>query len=240
MLPSHPDERATYIDFVNRSFRDIADQDYVAARVIYRANLPFQFLWAAEQCLEKYLKAVFLFSGQSVRRYGHNIDIQLRELSARIPDIPFRLPPTVGQFIDYIAKQGNNRYFTSSHFLVGNELLVLDMSVWVLRRYCQDLRQEISRRGRVIQNLRSRLIDIHDEKWETNLHMFQIRGGWLEKQLARPAGSAVKKNLIWKNFYFGRNAKRKIRNFRFQGSTANTTTSMHAEAARILQPYVKL
>ena len=38
-----------------RSFRDIADGDYIAARLAYRAQLPAQFLWASQQALEKYL-----------------------------------------------------------------------------------------------------------------------------------------------------------------------------------------
>ena len=39
-----------------RSFRDIADGDYIAARMAYRAQLPVQFLWASQQAIEKYLK----------------------------------------------------------------------------------------------------------------------------------------------------------------------------------------
>ena len=34
-----------------RSFRDIADGDYIAARMAYRAQLPAQFLWASQQAL---------------------------------------------------------------------------------------------------------------------------------------------------------------------------------------------
>src|SRR5262249_9687490 len=32
--------------FAFRSFRDVADADYIAARMAYRALLPVQFLWA--------------------------------------------------------------------------------------------------------------------------------------------------------------------------------------------------
>ena len=45
-------------DFAIRSFRDIADGDYIAARMAYRAMLPVQFLWSSQQALEKYLKCI--------------------------------------------------------------------------------------------------------------------------------------------------------------------------------------
>lgn len=32
--------------FAIRSFRDVADADYIAARLAYRGQLPVQFLWA--------------------------------------------------------------------------------------------------------------------------------------------------------------------------------------------------
>lgn len=43
-------------DFAARSFRDVADRDYVAARLACRAGLMPQFLWSAQQAFEKYLK----------------------------------------------------------------------------------------------------------------------------------------------------------------------------------------
>ena len=39
------DDRVLINSFARRSFRDIADQDYIAARVNYQANLPEPFLW---------------------------------------------------------------------------------------------------------------------------------------------------------------------------------------------------
>jgi hypothetical protein len=37
--------QALMIDFFNRSFRDVADADYVGARGCHRLNLTQQFLW---------------------------------------------------------------------------------------------------------------------------------------------------------------------------------------------------
>ena len=55
MLPTDPNLRAGLIDFIKRSFVDIADQNYISARILYRYNLKHDFLWAAQQAIEKYL-----------------------------------------------------------------------------------------------------------------------------------------------------------------------------------------
>jgi hypothetical protein len=44
--------------FAFRSFRDVADADYIVARMAYRAQLPMQFFWASQQAIEKYLKCI--------------------------------------------------------------------------------------------------------------------------------------------------------------------------------------
>ena len=46
--------------FIDMSFRDAADEDYIAARVAYRLELTHTFLWASLQTVEKYLKAILL------------------------------------------------------------------------------------------------------------------------------------------------------------------------------------
>ena len=38
-------------DFAVRCFRDIADADYIAARMAYRADLMMQYLWASQQAI---------------------------------------------------------------------------------------------------------------------------------------------------------------------------------------------
>jgi hypothetical protein len=48
--------------FATRSFPDIADQDYISARLSYRSNLVPQFHWQSLQALEKYFKAIFLYN----------------------------------------------------------------------------------------------------------------------------------------------------------------------------------
>lgn len=50
-------------------FRKQADYDYISARANYRMRLRQQFLWSAQQAVEKYLKATLLFNGRSARYY---------------------------------------------------------------------------------------------------------------------------------------------------------------------------
>lgn len=43
-------------DFAIRCFRDVADDDYIAARMACPTELVLQYLWASQQAIEKYLK----------------------------------------------------------------------------------------------------------------------------------------------------------------------------------------
>jgi hypothetical protein len=40
---------------MSAALRDVADEDYIAARALYRIRLDRQFLWSALQAIEKYL-----------------------------------------------------------------------------------------------------------------------------------------------------------------------------------------
>lgn len=55
-------DEADLNNFATRSFRDVADQDYVLARIAYRSELYAQFLWSGLQAIEKYLKAILLYN----------------------------------------------------------------------------------------------------------------------------------------------------------------------------------
>ena len=61
-------------DFAFRCFRDVADGDYIAARMAYRAGLTIQFLWACEQVIEKYLKCALLLNCVAAPKIGHSLD----------------------------------------------------------------------------------------------------------------------------------------------------------------------
>jgi hypothetical protein len=60
-------------DFAVRSFRDIADANYIAARMACRAALVTPFLWASQQAVEKYLKCILLLNRICAREVRHDL-----------------------------------------------------------------------------------------------------------------------------------------------------------------------
>jgi hypothetical protein len=66
-------------DFAIRSFRNVADADYISARLAYRAQLPIQFLWASQQALEKYLKFILFLERIKVEKLGHELTPALKD-----------------------------------------------------------------------------------------------------------------------------------------------------------------
>ena len=169
-------------DFVNRSFRDIADQDYLSARLNYRYGLSQQFLWGALQAVEKYLKAILLYNRRPTGHLGHDISAAYKELS-NITDIPFDFPVDIQDFIAYLHDQGANRYFDRPFYTLGEELLSLDRTVWYLRRYFHYMRGTlISANGKPVDQLANNLAVIAQQSAETP-NQVRICGGFLEKHL---------------------------------------------------------
>jgi HEPN domain-containing protein len=67
-------------DFAVRSFRDIGDGDYIAARMACRAALVTQFLWASQQAVEKYLKCVLLLNPVKAKKVRHDLRAALGKI----------------------------------------------------------------------------------------------------------------------------------------------------------------
>jgi HEPN domain-containing protein len=221
------EKRALMIDFVNRSFRDMADRDYVAARVLYAQGLGPQFLWAAHQAIEKYLKAILLYSDVSTRDLGHDLEKALDRL-ASIRDIRFDLPDDVRQFVAYLNAEGPNRYFEYPAETTGEELLSLDRAVWHLRRYCYWMRgTELSPEGPT-PRLPGQLKYVHSFG-QRQVHAFAIPGGGFLERTLRQRESPLRRSLVWKNFYYGSYKKRAIKRFRLQSWSANPTHYLDPE-----------
>lgn len=74
MATEDAQKTAAINDFTNRCFRDVADQDYLAARAAYRAGLVLPVLTNGHQALEKYLKAILLYNRKSTKSIGHDLE----------------------------------------------------------------------------------------------------------------------------------------------------------------------
>ena len=67
-------------DFAVRAFRDMAHRDYLTARLACRADLISQFLWSAQQAIEKYLKCILLLKRIRAKNVRHDINEALKLL----------------------------------------------------------------------------------------------------------------------------------------------------------------
>ncbi|PYR23003.1 MAG: hypothetical protein DMF94_02735 [Acidobacteria bacterium] len=115
------------LGFITQTFRNSADNDYIAARLLYCNGLDQQFLWSAEQAVEKYLKAILLYNGINTADIGHLLTRAFDRLDA-ITDIQFDLPDDTRDFLEYLQVYGTNRYLQHPSFTAGEELLRLDNS----------------------------------------------------------------------------------------------------------------
>ncbi|MEP7728665.1 hypothetical protein [Marinomonas primoryensis] len=179
-------------DFARRSFRNVADQDYILARMCLRDGLVGQFAWQSLQALEKYLKGILLFNRQNTKKrddakknYSHNI-IALTESVEALDELNFKLPKECRGFLEYSCTQGVNRYSTSKFTCKGHQLHELDEIVSFIRRYCQPIHE-----GQLIQDVTS--ID--------RFAHFFIPNGYLEETLQKPDNPQCI-SLLWRNKVF--------------------------------------
>ena len=75
------------VKVIHESFVIPADEDYLTARLLYKSNLHRNFFWSAAQCIEKYLKALLLLNGISVKKKGHNLKKLILEVEKIYHDI---------------------------------------------------------------------------------------------------------------------------------------------------------
>ncbi len=122
-------------DFAIRSFRDQADQDYLTARMAFRAGIVTPALWQSQQAVEKYLKCILLLNRIPAKRVGHDLKAALDTINSS-GKFTVDLTPVTSKFIAYLNTFGRFRYLEISTFAFGADLVTLDRAIWELRRYC--------------------------------------------------------------------------------------------------------
>ena len=179
-------------DFAIRSFRDIADGDYVAARMACRAGLVTQFLWAGQQAIEKYLKCILLLNRIEAKKVRHDLGKGTAKINAS-GKLSLNLTRGTEEFIERLDKHGRYRYLEVSNVAFGIDLVTLDRAVWELRRYCT----------------------LSDEPKQLTLRngfaapLLHIPGGVLEAIIADSKNPA-RKPLLWNNAFFGKRTRKRI------------------------------
>src|SRR5258708_531301 len=122
-------------DFAIRSFRDSGDEDYISARMAFRAALVTPSLWASQQAVEKYLKCILLLNRIPGAHVRHRLSGALAAIE-KSGTLLLDLTPITRGFIEYLDEFGPFRYLEISNVAFGQDLVRLDRAAWELRRYC--------------------------------------------------------------------------------------------------------
>jgi len=223
-------------DFAIRSFRDTGDQDYIAARLSFRSRLIPQFLWQSLQALEKYLKCILVLNRILAPR-GHHLGDLIRAFE-RVKPFELRLSTPCRMYIDFLDTYGRHRYFESSWYVKGREIVELDQSVWEVRRYARVLQYEFQ--GSEGTKTSALPIEIGRNVDAESRHPqeFYIAGGLLEEIVAKkqhPARGA----LIWQNGFYGKSHRRTVR-LRSGLQAANSPLTLHPDLLDDVLTYVFL
>lgn len=223
-------------NFAVRSFRDIADCDYIAARLAYRAQLVPQFLWSSLQSIEKYLKCVLVLNRIRAPK-SHDLG-EILNILEKAKRFDLRLTPATREFFIYLDTYGRHRYFETPYFTKGLEIVRLDRAVWEIRRYAQVLDYQVtSHEGRKI-NMLHPMLDVIETAERCSPHKFFIIGGHLEAIIAKQSNPA-REPLLWQNAFFGRKPRKTVRLASYMHA-ANSPLSLHPEILDEVLKYVFL
>ena len=232
-----PDINILLNDFATRCFRDLADGDYICARMAYRAKQIEQFHWMGLQAVEKYLKAILLYNKIKAPKVGHSLDKAL----GKCKELPFTLSLSKSslELIAHLDRYGQSRYLEISHHIFGPKLIEFDKTVWEIRRYCRVIDYQLGKgaNGTKIEMLPIELERIAKSE-KVPRHKFSITGGHLEKILSKLEHPA-RPFLVWKNFFFGSRVK-KVVSLRVHGEAKNSPLFLHPELLDVIDEYVFL
>jgi HEPN domain-containing protein len=177
-------------DFAFRCFFEIADADYIAARLAFRAGLNTQFLWASHQAAEKYLKYILLRHRIRANDVLHDLEKAVSRIHAS-GKLKLDLTESSTDFLKRLNQQGPYRYLEVSNYTFRLDIIALDRTVWELRRYCK---MDMESAG-----LRLEEGVVAPRVW--------IDGGFLETVI-EDNGHTAREALLWQNGYFGRRRRR--------------------------------
>lgn len=213
-------------DFAIRSFRDIADSDYICARMAYRARLVSQFHWSSLQAIEKYLKCILLLNRIPARGLRHDLTKAIELAEAKLP-FSIRLSEKSRNFVTHLDAFGRHRYFETPYWNRGVDVVTLDRAVWEIRRYCQKINYNVTLSDGTSKDL-SRLNLEHIETAEVRpFQDFSIFGGFLEDVL-RARAHPAREFLVWRNLRYGKAHRKKVRLAPYW-QAANSPLSLHPD-----------
>lgn len=223
-------------NFATRSFRDIADRDYVSARLAFQAGLIPQFQWSALHCLEKYVKAILLYNRISSKGQKHEVSEGLHRIQ-RAGKFEVEVSDTTAKFVQRLEAGAHFRYFEVSYSSDRNDLFNLDKSVSEVRRYCQVLDYVLQQGDTNVEMLNPMLAMIRQAR-EHDVMETCINGGWLEGAI-RKKDHPARSGLIWNNLYFSSRRRQSVE-YRTYRESGNSPLYLHPEIVDEIQKYVFL
>ncbi len=223
-------------DFAIRSFREIADGDYIAARLSLRASLVPQFLWQSLQAIEKYLKCILVLNRIKAPK-SHDLS-ELLTAVENSHKFEVRLSPKSREFLTYLDTYGRFRYYETPYYTLGDELFRLDKMVWEIRRYARILDYKIKTFAGEEINLLPHELEKNRRAESSAPQEFSIMGGYLEQVIAA-ADHPSRPGLIWHNVYFGK-GRRKSVTYCSRLVSGNSPLSLHPEILDEVLKYVYL
>ncbi|WP_169725746.1 HEPN domain-containing protein [Maridesulfovibrio bastinii] len=205
-IPKNPDINSEINNHAAR-LRDLADLDYISARTLYRNQCYLEFYWYAQQSIEKYLKAIFIFCRKPNKKKTH--DLGLLHCSVKnitIYDMFLEFPPIIDDLVLYFDLLGSVdcRYNELRRFSgeLGADIQFLDDSVIYIRRYCRNLypQQNDLDDEKNAKALMRRLSLENSNKEQLRLSLYT---GLLGNILRAPGKTKdkLKENLVWANSY---------------------------------------
>jgi len=190
----------------------------------YRQEFEQQFLWAAQQAVEKYLKAILVFNHRSAKGLSHNILKSYRRV-AGIDYLDFKVPERSEDFLEYLDEHGSNRYLTKPSIVRENALDELDETVWHIRKFCISIMNRVPDTDPTeYQPFLARLkSSVHPSYVANPIRHRLPDNGYLEKIMRESLPQADL--LVWRNLFYGRRRKNK-RGF-YSGRIASVARPTH-------------
>lgn len=204
------------------AFRDTADGDYITARLAFREECYEQFLWSAEQAIEKYLKCILVL--RRIPRPKRDIGHDLLRAIELIGEQVLQLTKPTEELIKHLQRTAiGARYFEVATVAQGDELVVVDRAVWELRRFCTPT-NEFSTVALTAGQLPPRI---------------RLCGGRLEKVIDTPKCPG-REALLWQNAFFGRRSRRRVRPPRWGLSCKNAPLYVMPDVASEFAKYARI
>lgn len=150
-------ERQIYEKLVLNTYFDAADEDYLAARLLWYARLSHSFSWHAAQAIEKFVKSGLLFNGLDAK-FGHDVLDGFRRLrtcaAGLLPDYlaapdglelldGFQFKEDFEHYVGRVSRNGHtdSRYRETEVETEAYDIVKLDIAVKLLRRLSIDLEE---------------------------------------------------------------------------------------------------